>query len=74
VLICDIGLPDLSGYEVIRALRAAGSKVFAMALTGFAQPQDHSRALEAGFDAHLAKPAALDKLTELMAEAARQKR
>jgi PAS domain S-box-containing protein len=74
VLICDVGLPDLSGYEVVRTLRAAGSKVFAVALTGFAQPEDRDRALEAGFDAHLAKPAALDKLNELITKAARKKR
>jgi PAS domain S-box-containing protein len=74
VLICDVGLPDLSGYEVIRTLRAAGSKVFAVALTGFAQPEDRDQALEAGFDAHLAKPAALDKLNELITKAAREKR
>jgi CheY-like chemotaxis protein len=48
VLICDVGLPDLSGYEVIRALRAAGSKVFAVALTGFAQPHDRDRAFGGG--------------------------
>jgi PAS domain S-box-containing protein len=74
VLICDVGLPDLSGYEVVRTLRMAGSRVFAIALTGFAQPQDREQALEAGFDAHLAKPPALDRLNELMAEAARKKR
>ena len=74
VLICDVGLPDLSGYEVIRTLRTTGSKVFAIALTGFAQPQDRDRALEAGFDAHLAKPPDLVALKELLAEAARKKR
>ena len=73
VLICDLGLPDLSGYDVVRALRSAGSKVFAIALTGFAQPEDREQALEAGFDAHLAKPPPLDELDELLAKAAKNR-
>ena len=72
VLICDIGLPDLSGHEVIRAVRAAGSRVCAIALTGYAQPEDRERALEAGFDAHLPKPPPLDELDALLAMAARR--
>lgn len=73
VLICDVGLPDVNGFEVIRAVRAAGAKVFSIALTGYAQQQDREQALAAGFDAHLAKPPALAKLTELLAEAAKRK-
>jgi CheY-like chemotaxis protein len=73
VLICDVGLPDLNGYEVVRSRRSAGSKVFAIALTGFARPQDRDQAMEAGFNAHLAKPPPLDDLDELLAEAARRK-
>jgi CheY-like chemotaxis protein len=69
VLICDVGLPDVNGLEVIRALRAAGSRVFSIALTGYAQPEDQALALAAGFDAHLAKPVALDSLNALLAEA-----
>jgi PAS domain S-box-containing protein len=76
VLICDVGLPDLSGHEVIRAIRAAlpAGGVFAVALTGYAQPEDRARAFEAGFDAHLAKPPALDALRALLAAAARGRR
>ena len=58
VLICDVGLPDLSGFQVIRAIRAAhpSAGLFAIALTGHAQPQDRDQAFQSGFDAHLAKP------------------
>jgi PAS domain S-box-containing protein len=73
LLICDLGLPDVNGFEVIRSVRAAGSTVFSIALTGYAQPQDRELALAAGFDAHLAKPPRLDRLNELLAEVARRK-
>ncbi|HVN31622.1 MAG TPA: PAS domain S-box protein [Thermoanaerobaculaceae bacterium] len=73
VLICDLGLPDVNGLEVIRSVRAAGSTVFAVALTGYAQLQDRELALAAGFDAHLAKPPRLDKLNEILNEVARKK-
>ncbi len=73
VLICDIGLPDASGYEVIRAVRSSAHsrKVFAIALTGYAQPQDRDATLAAGFDAHLPKPPPLDQLEALLRKAAR---
>jgi signal transduction histidine kinase/ActR/RegA family two-component response regulator len=64
VIICDIGLPDISGYDLVRALRAdpALEDTRMVALTGYAQPEDRERAREAGFDAHLAKPPSLDAL------------
>jgi PAS domain S-box-containing protein len=72
VLLCDVGLPDLSGHDVIREVRAlpAGSRMFGIALTGFAQPRDRDAALAAGFDAHLAKPPDLDELAALLRDAA----
>jgi len=75
VLICDVGLPDMSGHEVIRAIRAApeGARIFALALTGYAQPEDRAAALAAGFDAHLPKPPSLDELEGLLAEVARRR-
>ena len=75
-LICDVGLPDMSGHDVIRAIRARsdGAHVFATALTGYAQPQDREAALAAGFDAHLPKPPPLEELEALLAEAARRRR
>ncbi|GAO05007.1 ATP-binding protein [Anaeromyxobacter sp. PSR-1] len=71
-LICDVGLPDLNGYEVVARVRAlpGGAATYAVALTGYAQPEDVQRARDAGFDAHLAKPPDLDQLERLLAEAA----
>ena len=58
VVLCDIGLPGMDGYEVARAFRAdeALKDVFLVALSGYALPDDLRRAAEAGFDQHLAKP------------------
>jgi PAS domain S-box-containing protein len=58
VVLCDIGLPGMSGYEVAQALRAEGlAGLRLIAVSGYAQPEDVERAVEAGFDAHVAKPA-----------------
>ncbi|WP_049760132.1 hybrid sensor histidine kinase/response regulator [Anaeromyxobacter dehalogenans] len=58
VVLCDIGLPGMDGYEFARQFRAltAGRHVRLVALSGYAQPEDIARATEAGFDAHIAKP------------------
>jgi two-component system CheB/CheR fusion protein len=57
VVLLDIGLPDIDGYEVLRRLRAAtGKKTALVALTGYAQPKDLARMEEAGFDRILRKP------------------
>ncbi len=57
VVIMDIGLPDIDGYEVARRLRRRmGADVRLVALSGYAQPQDRARSSEAGFDDHLVKP------------------
>jgi signal transduction histidine kinase/CheY-like chemotaxis protein len=68
VIFCDIGLPDIDGFEVARAIRkdAALSGVRLIALTGYAQPDDLAHATEAGFDSHIAKPADLDKVYRLL--------
>jgi signal transduction histidine kinase/ActR/RegA family two-component response regulator len=75
VLLCDVGLPDMSGYDVIRAVRAraGGRGPFAVALTGYAQPRDRELAAGAGFDAHLGKPAGMEELEELLARAGRER-
>jgi CheY-like chemotaxis protein len=72
VLLCDISLPDMTGYEVVRAARAAPAArpLVAIAITGHAQPDDLRRAREAGFDAHLAKPMSLTELDSLLASRA----
>jgi signal transduction histidine kinase len=56
VVLLDIGLPDMNGYQVAEEMRRAGSVARIVALTGYGQPQDLRRAREAGFDAHLVKP------------------
>jgi len=64
----DIGMPEMSGYDVAQALRsepwAAGIKL--IALTGWGQDSDRKRALEAGFDHHLIKPVDPETLTGLL--------
>jgi two-component system CheB/CheR fusion protein len=69
-VVCDLGLPDVDGYEVARAIRADPSleATCLIAVSGYAQPDDRRRALEAGFRAHLAKPASLEALHALLAE------
>lgn len=62
VIICDIAMPGEDGYSFIRTLRATGSQIPAIALTAHALEVDATRALDAGFDIHLAKPVSLDRL------------
>jgi len=59
VVVLDIGLPGLDGYEVARRLRANGgtSHALLIALTGYGQKEDKQRSTEAGFDYHFVKPA-----------------
>ncbi len=68
-VLCDIGLPDVDGYEVARTLRADPGlrQTVLVALSGYAQSEDRKRAAQAGFDAHLPKPAPLEELTRLLA-------
>ena len=62
VAILDIGLPDMDGYALAAAIRGTGATPRLVALTGYGQQADVERALEAGFDLHLTKPASLDDL------------
>jgi len=68
VVLCDIGLPDLDGFEVARALRREEGlrRTRLVALSGYAMPEDLRAAREAGFDAHLAKPPPLDELEAVL--------
>ncbi len=59
VLVCDVGMPKMDGYQLIRMLRAEeprGERVPALALTAFARAEDRKHSLVAGYQAHLAKP------------------
>jgi len=70
VVLVDVGLPDIDGYEVARRLRAQpdGRDVRLIALTGYGQEEDRRRASEAGFDAHLTKPVAPEVLEQALME------
>jgi two-component system, sensor histidine kinase len=69
VVILDIGLPDMSGYQVARALRAhpVSAGALLIALTGYGQQSDRQRTHEAGFDHHLVKPASLEDVERAIA-------
>jgi len=69
VVLCDVGLPDIDGYEVARALRAdaATARARLIALTGFDGDEERQRAREAGFDRHVAKPIDPFVLEEIIA-------
>lgn len=58
VILLDIGLPKLNGYEAARAIRALprGKEINLIALTGWGQPEDRDRSKAAGFDGHMVKP------------------
>ena len=70
VLLVDIGLPRIDGYEVCRQIRANadGYTPLLIAMTGYGQPEDKKRALEAGFDTHLVKPVQAAELSRLLSE------
>jgi CheY-like chemotaxis protein len=69
VVLLDVGLPVMSGFEVARALRRhhATATAYLVAMTGWGQPEDRERTREAGFDHHLTKPAGPDVLEDLLA-------
>jgi PAS domain S-box-containing protein len=69
VIFCDIGLPEMDGYEVARELRADPemSGALLVALTGYALPEDMKRAIESGFVHHIAKPPRIEDIQRLLA-------
>lgn len=69
VILLDIGLPKLNGYETARAIRQEpwGKQMILIALTGWGQDQDRQLSQDAGFDQHLVKPADPAALTKLLA-------
>jgi two-component system CheB/CheR fusion protein len=71
VVICDIGLPLMDGYEVARALRAEDRLrgTYLVALSGYGMPEDLERAAAAGFDRHVTKPFPLEELSRLISDA-----
>ena len=70
VVLLDIGLPDIDGYEVARRIRSRpwGRDLLLVAVTGWGQDTDKSKAADAGFDLHLTKPVDPQRLERLLAE------
>jgi CheY-like chemotaxis protein len=70
VVLLDIGLPVINGYEVCRRIRAEswGRAPVLIALTGWGQDEDRRKSREAGFDGHLVKPVNHDELMHLLDE------
>jgi CheY-like chemotaxis protein len=74
VLVSDIGMPDMDGYELLRRIRAGGptrgARTPAIALTAFARSEDRTKALRAGFLVHVAKPVDPSELVATVASVA----
>lgn len=70
VLVSDIGMPGMDGYDLIRSIRAQGGRVPALALTAYTRKEDVERSLSAGFQAHLGKPVDAEKLLTTIAKLA----
>ncbi len=70
VIVLDIGMPGMNGYEVAQEFRRRGQfrQTLIIAVTGFGQDMDRQRALDAGFDHHLVKPVAPHEIREVLAE------
>jgi len=68
VVLLDIGMPNMNGYDAARIIRSRpwGSEVLIVALTGWGQEEDRRRAREAGIDHHLVKPADFTRITRLL--------
>ena len=68
LIISDIGMPGVDGYELMRALRRTPGleQVPAIALTGYARDEDRELALAAGYNAHISKPANMSRLLYLI--------
>ncbi|MFZ5831459.1 MAG: ATP-binding protein [Planctomycetota bacterium] len=67
LLVSDLGLPDGSGHDLMRELRLRGHDFPGIVLSGYGQPEDIRRSYEAGFAAHLTKPASREAIVEAVA-------
>jgi PAS domain S-box-containing protein len=66
LVLLDIGLPRITGYEVAQRIKAAHPLMCVVALSGYGRPEDKQRATAAGFDAHLVKPVDFDDLRQVI--------
>jgi CheY-like chemotaxis protein/anti-sigma regulatory factor (Ser/Thr protein kinase) len=70
ILLSDVGMPEMDGYQLMRQVRASepkGHKMPALAITAFARPEDRKRALLAGYQAHVSKPVDMAELIIVIA-------
>ncbi len=69
VILLDIGMPELDGYETCQLMRnqASGAKAFIVAVSGYGQDSDKQKAREAGFDEHITKPVHMQTLIQIIA-------
>jgi CheY-like chemotaxis protein len=78
VLVCDIGMPAMDGYELIRRVRAleksTGESVPAIAFMAFARAEDRTRAINAGFREYISKPVEPGELVKLVGSLARKEK
>ncbi len=74
VVLCDIGLPTMDGYQVAQKLRADPNlrSIFLIAVTGYAGPDDQERAARAGFDRHFGKPPDIERLNRILEDVPQQ--
>lgn len=68
LLLCDIGLPDGSGHDLLRQLRPLQPKMRAIALSGFGREEEVKRSYEAGFSLHLTKPVRLQQVADAISQ------
>jgi len=66
LLISDIGMADTDGYNLIKQVRQNGELIPAIALTAYARTQDRLRALDAGYNTHVAKPVEIKELVTVV--------
>jgi CheY-like chemotaxis protein len=73
IVISDIGMPEMNGYDFARSIRRQSelNDVILVALTGYGQESDRRAAKEAGFDHHIVKPVSLEALHDLLSKASR---
>ncbi|MFC0682568.1 response regulator [Lysobacter korlensis] len=76
ICLLDVGMPEMDGYELARAIRMhpIWRRLTLVAVTGYGQPEDRDRAIQAGFDDHFAKPLDQAALALLLADHARSKK
>jgi CheY-like chemotaxis protein len=68
LVICDIGLPDINGWDLLVELKQRAPQLQAVALTGFGYIGDYEKSAEAGFAVHITKPAEIDAIERVMAQ------